>query len=203
MDSPGKNTGVGCYARLQGIFPTQGSNPHLLYCRQILYPPSHFGSPGPKISTSQSPDLGVTLHGKRDFADVIKLGFLRWRDYAVLSNGLQLLSQGSLWKGGKSKEEVGSRDWSDMRKWPPAKEFRQPPEAREDKESNSPLEPLVETSPAYTLTLAQRDWIWTSGLPSCKKINGYCLKPSLWWSVSAARGNEYAWEADLGIKICM
>ena len=35
-DSPGKNTGVGCHA-LQGIFPTQGSNPGLLYCRWILY----------------------------------------------------------------------------------------------------------------------------------------------------------------------
>ena len=29
-DSPGKNTGVGCHALLQGIFPTQGSNPGLL-----------------------------------------------------------------------------------------------------------------------------------------------------------------------------
>ena len=29
-DSPGKKTGVGCPALLQGIFPTQGSNPHLL-----------------------------------------------------------------------------------------------------------------------------------------------------------------------------
>ena len=28
-DSPGKNTGVGCRALLQGIFPTQGSNPGL------------------------------------------------------------------------------------------------------------------------------------------------------------------------------
>ena len=28
-NSPGKNTGVGCQALLQGIFPTQGSNPHL------------------------------------------------------------------------------------------------------------------------------------------------------------------------------
>ena len=36
-DSPGKNTGVGCCAFLQGIFLTQGSNPHLLYCRRILY----------------------------------------------------------------------------------------------------------------------------------------------------------------------
>ena len=29
-DSPGKNTGVGCHALLQGIFLTQGSNLHLL-----------------------------------------------------------------------------------------------------------------------------------------------------------------------------
>ena len=31
MDSPGKNTGVGCHALLQGIFLTQGSNLCLLY----------------------------------------------------------------------------------------------------------------------------------------------------------------------------
>ena len=36
-DSPGKNTGVGCPFPFQGIFPTQGSNLHLLLCRQILY----------------------------------------------------------------------------------------------------------------------------------------------------------------------
>ena len=31
------NTGVGYHALFQGIFPTQGSNPALLHCRQILY----------------------------------------------------------------------------------------------------------------------------------------------------------------------
>ena len=39
-DFPGKNTGVGCYFLLQGIFPTQGLNPgllHLLHYRQIFY----------------------------------------------------------------------------------------------------------------------------------------------------------------------
>ena len=36
-DSSGKNTGVGCHALLQGIFPTQGSNSHLLRCRRILH----------------------------------------------------------------------------------------------------------------------------------------------------------------------
>ena len=45
-DSPGKNTGVGCHALLHGIFPTQGSNPGLPHCRQILYCLSHQGSPG-------------------------------------------------------------------------------------------------------------------------------------------------------------
>ena len=44
-DSPGKNTGVSCHALLQGNFPTQGSNPGLLRCRQILYSLSHLGSP--------------------------------------------------------------------------------------------------------------------------------------------------------------
>ena len=34
---PGKNTGVGYHCLLQGIFLTQGSNPHLLHCRWILY----------------------------------------------------------------------------------------------------------------------------------------------------------------------
>ena len=33
---PGKNVGVGCRFLLQRIFPTQGSNPGLLHCRQIL-----------------------------------------------------------------------------------------------------------------------------------------------------------------------
>ena len=39
------NTGVGCHFLLQGIFPTQGSNPGLLHCRQILYQLNHKGSP--------------------------------------------------------------------------------------------------------------------------------------------------------------
>ena len=37
VNSPGENTGVGCHALLQGIFPIQGSNPGLPHCRQIHY----------------------------------------------------------------------------------------------------------------------------------------------------------------------
>ena len=43
-DSPGKNTGVGCHALLQGVFPTQGSNLGFPHGRQILYHLSHQGS---------------------------------------------------------------------------------------------------------------------------------------------------------------
>ena len=42
---PGQNAGVSNRSLLQGIFPTVGSNPGLLPCRQILYQLSHQGSP--------------------------------------------------------------------------------------------------------------------------------------------------------------
>ena len=44
-DSPGQTTGVNSLSLLQGIFPTQGSNPGLRHCRQILYWLSYKGSP--------------------------------------------------------------------------------------------------------------------------------------------------------------
>ena len=42
---PGQTTGVGSPSLLQGIFPTEGSNPGIPHCRQILYQLSHQGSP--------------------------------------------------------------------------------------------------------------------------------------------------------------
>ena len=39
-----QNTGVGSLSLLQGIFPTQGSNPGLPHCRRILHQLSHKGS---------------------------------------------------------------------------------------------------------------------------------------------------------------
>ena len=47
---PGKSAGVDCHCLLQGIFPTQGSNPGLPHCRQTLYPLSHQGSPRANIA---------------------------------------------------------------------------------------------------------------------------------------------------------
>ena len=44
-DSLSKNTGVGCRALLQEIFPTQGLKPGLPHYKRILYHVSHQGSP--------------------------------------------------------------------------------------------------------------------------------------------------------------
>ena len=44
QNSPGQNTGVGSLFLLQGIFPTQGSNPDLLHRGKLLYQLSHKGS---------------------------------------------------------------------------------------------------------------------------------------------------------------
>ena len=53
-DSPGKNTGVGCHFLLQRIFPTQGLNPGLPHCRQMLYRLSHQGK-GEEIRRALDP----------------------------------------------------------------------------------------------------------------------------------------------------
>ena len=65
-DSPGRKTGVGCCALLQGIFPTQESNWGLLHCRRILYQLSHQGSPRILESVAYPfpadlPDPGIEL----------------------------------------------------------------------------------------------------------------------------------------------
>ena len=43
-DFPGTNTRMGCHLLHQGIFPTQGSNPHLLHWQADSVPLSHLGS---------------------------------------------------------------------------------------------------------------------------------------------------------------
>ena len=58
-NSPSLNTGVGSRSLLQGIFPTQGSNPGLPHCRRILYQLSHQGTPAPSYLLYSQLCLGV------------------------------------------------------------------------------------------------------------------------------------------------
>ena len=70
-DSPVKNTGVGCHALFQEIFPTQGSNPGLPHFKQILYHLSNHAAAAAK-SLQSCPTLcnpmdcslpGYSIHG--------------------------------------------------------------------------------------------------------------------------------------------
>ena len=74
-NSPGQNTGVGNLSLLQGIFPTQGSNPGLPHCRQILYQLSHKGNPKGsniitplKLSSQRSPVISCPLSKSKVFS---------------------------------------------------------------------------------------------------------------------------------------
>ena len=64
-DFPGNNTGVGCHFLRKGTFLTQGSNPALLHCRQILYHLSHQGSPS-STHAAKSLQSCPTLCNPRD-----------------------------------------------------------------------------------------------------------------------------------------
>ena len=90
-NSPGKNTGVGCHALLQGIFPTQGLNPHLL---SLMSPALAAGFFLPLSTTSKVPiGLGLTLirlhsnlitSGKTLFPNKVTL------TYSLASNDLEI-----------------------------------------------------------------------------------------------------------------
>ena len=87
-NSLGQNTGVGSLSLLQGIFPTQGSNPGLLHCRQILYQLSHKGSP--RILEWVAHPFSIRFSRPRNWTGV---SCSRWILY-------QLSHEGSLYYGG-------------------------------------------------------------------------------------------------------
>ena len=60
-DAPGQNTGVASCSPLQATFPTQGLNPGLPRCRQILYQLSHQGSLLGLIVSTHTLPLGLLL----------------------------------------------------------------------------------------------------------------------------------------------
>ena len=63
-DSPGKSTGVGCHALLQGIFPNQVLNPGPPHCGWILYWLSHLLLPLLLLSRYQGSPITGSSAGK-------------------------------------------------------------------------------------------------------------------------------------------
>ena len=70
-NSPSQNTGVGSLSLLQGIFPTQGSNPGLPHCRQILYQLNHKGG-------STTGIIGVNSIIRQDHNILTIFSFILW-----------------------------------------------------------------------------------------------------------------------------
>ena len=68
-------------AILQGIFSSQGSNPGLPHCRQILYPLSHWGSVHPRLSKepSQSQNFSKQQHSIQDSETYLSLSIFMER----------------------------------------------------------------------------------------------------------------------------
>ena len=87
MEFSGKNTGVGSHSLLREIFPTQGSNPGLLYCRWILYHVSHQGLCAFNLHKSQK-----IVHVAKTVNSVTGMAAL----YAKLT--LTLLTWKKIWK---------------------------------------------------------------------------------------------------------
>ena len=71
-NSPGRNIGVGCYSLLQGIFPTQGSNPRLLHCGWVLYRLKPQGSPERGVFFSKLEALMLIISENQIFTDRVR-----------------------------------------------------------------------------------------------------------------------------------
>ena len=83
-DSPGKNTGVGCRALLQGIFPTQGSNPRLLCLLHWQEGSLSLVPPGqPKLSGGVSAESGLALEAPTQQGFPGGVGMDHWRGAAT------------------------------------------------------------------------------------------------------------------------
>ena len=86
-DSPGKNMGVGCYALLQGIFQTQGSNPHLLrlnHWQAGSLPPGPAGKPQINLHCAANTSCPFGFQGHRHRSPGMVTLILRWTNHLFL-----------------------------------------------------------------------------------------------------------------------
>ena len=93
-----QNTGVGSLSLLQGIFPTQGLNPGLPHCRQILYWLSHKGSPRILEWVAYPFSRGSSWPRNQTRVSYIAGGFFtNWAIRAALDKGVSKSTALSFW----------------------------------------------------------------------------------------------------------
>ena len=73
---PSKNTGVGSYSLLQEIFTTQGLNPCLLHCKQILYHLSHQVSPKEVYCGGEGEGIILEKRSRKKMGRILLYGLL-------------------------------------------------------------------------------------------------------------------------------
>ena len=78
MEFTGKSTGVGSHFLLQGLFPTQGSNPSTPHCRQVLYFLSRQGSPNRSVCPHKNA-YGSIVRKSQKMETAHPMGIL-WRE---------------------------------------------------------------------------------------------------------------------------
>ena len=97
---PGKSTGVGCHFLLQGIFPSQISNPGLLHCRWMFYCLRHQGSVK-NYNPSKMQQVVHTFVSVNCTGDWNLLSFQRWhwecQYYLLTLNSAQVGRGPGLW----------------------------------------------------------------------------------------------------------
>ena len=96
----------------------------------------------------------MTLDGKRDFVDGLKLRILRWRDYPELSRWADIITivkRRVKTREGGVTTEVGVMLLLVL-------ECRQPPRAGKNMERILPSEPTERMSTAHTLVVVQLDF---------------------------------------------
>ena len=92
--------GVICCSFLQGIFPTQGLNPGLPHCRQILYQLSHQGSPEVDILNLPPKWYAPNAHRKFQFIDQLDTTSLLTSDiYGTSTDGVSQAVPEFSWDG--------------------------------------------------------------------------------------------------------
>ena len=78
-DSPGKNTGVGCQALLQGIFPMQGSNLHLLHLLHWQVGSLPLVPPGKPMAGPYHQPLSRSGHKRHPSQEMGRSQSLNWK----------------------------------------------------------------------------------------------------------------------------
>lgn len=115
------------------------------------------------------------MHGKRNFAYVIKLRILRWEitlDYSSGPNVILIIEKGTQVSQSQRKiKRCYVPGFKDGGREPWIKECRSTPQARKIKETDSLLEPPEEMLPYQYFHFSWVRHIWLSGLQNSYIIN--------------------------------